>query len=119
MPSIERSYLVIFQDWIKWLENDIVDYVVAMDYTEDLNLMKLYARSILFPELKDRIYIGIGAYLLKDTQEKLVEEINIAEDLSPGGIVLFSYDELAASKELQTFLKNQRVKGQASGVNSL
>ena len=103
-PSIERTYLVTFQDWTLWLKKKLVDYVVVMNYSDDARTMYLNSRSVLLPDYKDKIYIGIGAYLLKNSLKTLEEEITLTRKLSPGGIVLFSYDELAGNKELQEFL---------------
>ncbi len=101
VPSIERTYLVAFQDWTRWLREGLIDYVVAMNYTDDPELMELNSRSILFPQLQDRVYIGIGAYLLKGKPEAVKEQLDILRNISPGGIVIFSYDDVAESKELQ------------------
>lgn len=104
VPSIERSYLVTFQDWTQWLKSGYVDYIVAMNYTDDTHLMELKSRSLLIGDYRDKMYIGVGAYILKESPRVLEEQLIFLKKLSPGGIVIFSYDEVAASKDLQEFL---------------
>ncbi|MGB2600731.1 MAG: family 10 glycosylhydrolase [Candidatus Omnitrophota bacterium] len=104
VPSMERTYLVTFQDWTRWLEEDIVDYVVAMNYTDDTRLLTLNAKSLLLPGLDKKVYMGVGAYLLEDIPEVLEAEIDTLRELSPGGIVVFSYDDIAKNESLQKFL---------------
>ena len=94
LPTIERAYLASFQDWTNWLKENYIDWVVAMDYTEDTHLMKLNAQSVLFPQFEGRIYIGIGAFLLKDKPEIIEEQIGYLREIAPGGIVIFSYDDV-------------------------
>ena len=103
-PSVERAYMITLQDWPKWISENLVDYVVTMNYSDDTRLMTLNARSGLFPELKDKVYIGVGAYLLKKQPEVIEDQLTILYDLKPGGIVIFSYDEVADIEELRSFL---------------
>ncbi len=104
VPSIERTYLISFQDWTKWLNEGYVDWVVAMNYTEDTELMKLNSLSLLLPQFEGKVYIGIGAFLLKDKPEVITEQISFLRKLAPGGIVIFSYDNIVQNKELQDYL---------------
>jgi len=115
VPSIERTYLVTFQDWTRWLREGLINYVVAMNYTDDTELMELNSRSILLPQLKDRIYIGVGAYLLKDKPEAVKEQMDILRNISPGGIVIFSYDDVAESKELQNVIASPALPPSSNG----
>lgn len=104
MPTIERSYLVNFQDWTKWLKMGLVDHVVTMNYTDDARLMELNSRSVLFPQFRDSIYIGVGAYLMENSLEAITEQLDFLFELGPGGIVIFSYDDLAKSTGLRKYL---------------
>ncbi|MCK5451647.1 MAG: family 10 glycosylhydrolase, partial [Candidatus Omnitrophica bacterium] len=94
VPSPERTYLVTLQDWTKWLNEDFVDYVTVMNYTDDTKLFKLYGRSIIALAPKNKLHIGIGAYLLKDKPDILKQQFNSLHELSPAGIVFFSYDDI-------------------------
>lgn len=104
VPSIERTYLSTLQNWTRWLREGYIDYVVAMNYTDDTNLMELRSGSLLLQGLKQKVHIGIGAYLMKDNPEALKSQLRSLQNLSPKGIVIFSYDDIAASEEIQDFL---------------
>ena len=107
VPSVERTHLVTFQDWTKWLREGLADFVVAMNYTDDLKLLQLNSSSLLIHGLEKKIYMGVGAYLLKDDPEMLEDQIDYLLNISPGGIVIFSYDDLAANEGLKKFLSNK------------
>lgn len=104
VSSLERTYLTTFQDWTKWLDKGYADYIVVMNYTDDTGLFELSSKSILIPGYKDRIQLWIGAYLLKNLPSETVKQIDISLALSPGGIVIFSYDDIAASQTLKDYL---------------
>ncbi|MFC1480416.1 glycoside hydrolase family 10 protein, partial [Candidatus Omnitrophota bacterium] len=104
VPSMERAYLVTFQDWTVWLRKGYADYVVAMNYTDDAKLMELNSGSLLLPDLDDKIHIGIGAYLLKERPDQIEAQLVLLRKLSPAGVVIFSYDDIAGNKELRGFL---------------
>jgi len=94
MPSPERAYSVAFQDWSLWLEKEIVDYVVLMNYTRDDRLAEETVRSALAHKGKGKIFVGIGAFLLKNDPEMFLRQYAIIASLKPDGVVLFSYDEV-------------------------
>ena len=104
IPSVDKAYLITFQNWPEWLRKEIADHIVFMNYTDHTGYMKIRSESVLFPDLKDKLQIGLGAYLLKEDIEELKKQILEAKTLSPQGIVLFSYDDIAENEELQVFL---------------
>lgn len=94
MPSAERAYTIGFQDWPLWLDKEIVDYVVLMNYTRDDRLAEATVKSALAHNGKGKIFVGIGAFLLKNDPEIFLRQYAIIASLNPDGIVLFSYDEV-------------------------
>ena len=96
MPSPERAYTIGFQDWPLWLDKEIVDYVVLMNYTRDDRLAEATVKSALAHNGKGKIFVGIGAFLLKNDPEIFLRQYAIIANLNPDGIVLFSYDEVPA-----------------------
>jgi uncharacterized lipoprotein YddW (UPF0748 family) len=104
VPSVEKSYYSTFQDWTEWLDKKIVDNVVVMNYTDDIEIFKLYSSTLMIKNVSERIFIGIGAYLMNNNIPKVKEQIDHLKTLSSGGIVLFSYDDIADNTELQDFL---------------
>jgi len=107
VPSIERTYTVTLQDWTKWLDKELIDYVVLMNYTDDNYLMELYSRSVMFPRFRNKVHVGMGAFLLKDSTDDIEAQLSTLRDLSPAGIVIFSYDDIANNEELQGFLAKE------------
>ena len=106
VPSIERTYLVTLQNWTKWINKKYVDYVVCMNYTDDEELFDLNSESVMLPSIRDNIFMGIGAYLLKNNLDALYKEFKSLKKLSPRGIVIFSYDDIATNKNLQNFIRS-------------
>jgi uncharacterized lipoprotein YddW (UPF0748 family) len=106
VPSLERSYLVTFQDWRDWIEKGYADHIVFMNYTEDTEYMSDLSASVMGLADRKNIRIGLGAYLLKDEPERIREQIDSCLSLDPGGIVLFSYAEAASLESLRSFLKD-------------
>jgi len=96
IPSAERAYTAIFQDWPFWLEEGYLDYVVLMSYSQDDRLSKEVVRSALAQRSGKKVYVGIGVFLFKDNQDSFREQCKMVKSLSPDGIVLFSYDDLTS-----------------------
>jgi uncharacterized lipoprotein YddW (UPF0748 family) len=94
IPSAERAYASMYQDWPLWLEDGFVDYVVLMNYTLDEQLTSEIIRAGLGLRGKGKVYIGIGAFLLKDSPTLFNEKYKLVKSLNPDGIVVFSYDDL-------------------------
>ena len=95
-----------FQEWTVWLYENYTDYVVAMTYTDDPDLMRLNAGAVILPDLEARVQIGVGAYLMKDNFNNLKKQLDDLLWLSPSGIVIFSYDEIAVNEDLQRLLED-------------
>jgi len=104
VPSVERTYLTTLQDWTEWLDKDYVDYVVAMNYTDDTKLMKLFSYSLSAEEFGEKVHMGVGAYLLKTNPKELKEQLEFLKEFSPPGIVVFSYDDIAENEDLRKTL---------------
>ena len=92
MPSVERAYGVVFQDWPLWVDKGWVDFVVLMNYTTDVRWFTLNARTAtaLAP---GRVHLGIGLHLLKDDAAVLADTLTVAQRLQPAGLTFFSYEE--------------------------
>lgn len=95
MPSSERAYTVLFQDWPLWLEQGIVDYVVLMNYTKDNQLAKVNLSSALCLRGEGNVYNGVGVFLMNDDLSNCSKQLDIINSLNPDGVVFFSYDDLS------------------------
>ncbi|MFA5092992.1 MAG: family 10 glycosylhydrolase [Candidatus Omnitrophota bacterium] len=94
IPLTERAYSNAFQDWSSWLENGIVDYVVLMAYTKDNQFAKEIVKSALGHRGKGKVYIGIGAFLMKNNPDLFYNQYQMVTELAPDGVVIFSIDDL-------------------------
>ncbi len=97
IPSSERAYSSMFQDWPLWLEEGVVDYVVLTNYTLDNQLSKEIVRSALGLRQQGKVYAGIGLFLMSKNQKAFHDQFNILSSLKPDGIVFFAYDDLTSS----------------------
>jgi uncharacterized lipoprotein YddW (UPF0748 family) len=93
VPAQERAYSYAFQDWPLWLEKDLVDHVVLMNYTRDERLSASLLKGALAFRGKGKVYAGVGAFLLKDAAT-LKRFSDIADEAGPDGVVYFAYDEI-------------------------
>jgi uncharacterized lipoprotein YddW (UPF0748 family) len=94
IPSFERAYSSMFQDWPLWLEGGAVDYVILMNYTLDNQLSKEIVRSALSLRQQGKVYAGLGLFMMSDNLEAFQEQFSILSSLKPDGIVFFAYDDL-------------------------
>lgn len=107
VASPERTYYVTGQEWTKWLKDRIVDYITPMNYSVDPVIVELNSRSMIFTAPNKEVQMGIGAYLLKEKPEVLKAEIKAVKALDPRGVIIFSYDDIAKNKSLQSFLLDE------------
>jgi len=92
----DRAYLTSMQDWRAWLEDGRLDFAVAMAYTRDERLLRYESRALHFGVGGDKLWLGLGAWLVADDPAQLAKQIELARSLQPPGIALFSYDALVA-----------------------
>ena len=93
VPAQERAYSYAFQDWPLWLEKDLIDHVVLMNYTRDERLSASLLKGALAFRGKGKIYAGVGAFLLKDAA-MFKRFSDIADEANLDGVVYFAYDEI-------------------------
>ena len=94
IPVVERAYSNAFADWPAWLEEGIIDNAVLMSYTKDNQFIKETVKSSLGHRGKGKIYVGIGAFLMKDNPDLFFNQFRLVTELAPDGIVLYSIDDL-------------------------
>jgi len=81
------------QDWVSWVHDGHLDFVVPMNYTTSNDLLADWIEGQR-ELVKDRIpmYAGLGAYRLNKA-EQLNSQIDICRRLGLPGYVLFTYDD--------------------------
>lgn len=91
-PDPDQAAATRFQDWAAWLRDDLVDVVVPMAYTDDVERFRTLARAAvaLDPGAGRRVWMGVGAYLAG--LEPSVRQVAEARAAGSGGVALFSYD---------------------------
>ncbi|MFH1477650.1 MAG: family 10 glycosylhydrolase [Verrucomicrobiota bacterium] len=82
----------IGQDWGRWLEEDLVDFVCPMDYTDNNdNFLDLVRRQLALPNAGGRVFPGIGVTAMESqlTSDQVIEQIRQLRAAGAGGFVLF------------------------------
>ncbi|MGC9148939.1 MAG: N-acetylmuramoyl-L-alanine amidase [Sulfolobales archaeon] len=106
-PSTQ-AYRSVLQNWVEWINNNYLDYVVTMTYTDKFDYFKQLVEQ-QFEAIKDkeRLYVGVGAYRLSNTQ--FIQQISYLLELRGGsGVFLFSVDGLL-DRDLLKYLMAYRL----------
>jgi uncharacterized lipoprotein YddW (UPF0748 family) len=90
------------QDWRGWLARGLLDIVCPMAYTTDADVFASQVAAAHAIAGTDRLWAGIGAFRLASLQ--IAANVRTARRLGAGGVVLFSYDSLAAPERGPSFL---------------
>ena len=83
------------QDWDSWLNLNVVDYVVPMDYTEDnAKLIELLAQQGSSRTHAHKTIVGIGVTANESRLDarKVIDQINLARRYEMAGVSLFDLD---------------------------
>lgn len=100
----DRAYLVLGQDWRRWLEEDWLDLAVPMSYTLDTRLLRYMAEHFAGLPEGERIAVGLGSWLFASRPEGAVEQLEVLEGAGVRHVALFSYDSIATEPALQAAL---------------
>jgi len=85
------------QEWSSWLEDDLVDSVVTMSYSENMERFKREVDAA--KEFgSDKIAIGVGAWLALNSPKLLKDQMEYVKDAGLSEVVLFSYGNLSNLK---------------------
>lgn len=100
-PSPQDVFTVL-QDWPRWVNEGILDYIATMSYTTDFTVFKSYVSSQLSAIADPRkLLVGIGAWRLLDVQLAL-QLSYVVEELNLRGAVLFNVDGLLSGNLIDT-----------------
>lgn len=95
VPDTTEALERRLQDWPAWLSNDLLDAACPMAYATDARLFEAQIRSARQAAGSRPVWAGIGAYRIPSSQT--VANIQAARRLGATGIILFSYDSIAAA----------------------
>lgn len=94
------------QDWVSWLDNNLVDYVVPMDYTESISRFDSYlAQHASSRARARRVIAGIGVTANESRLDakQVIDQIKAARRRSLAGVALFDLDNVL-EKEILPYL---------------
>lgn len=107
----DRAYLVLGQDWRRWLEDDLLDFAVPMAYTLDDRLLRYEAEHYAGLPNARRIWVGLGTWLFADAPERALEQIRLVRKAGASAEALFSYDSIVTSPALEAALVTDAGRG--------
>jgi uncharacterized lipoprotein YddW (UPF0748 family) len=94
-PRAEEARVDRFQDWAEWASTGTLDVVCPMAYATDLSGFTAQVTSARASAGRVPVWAGIGAYLLPVAESS--EHIRAARRAGAAGLLVFSYDSLAAN----------------------
>ena len=103
-----RCIETVGQDWVKWLNFDLVDYVVPMDYTESTSQFESFLRQHAAPSKNARrtiAGIGVTASESKLSAVQVVEQIRLVRKYGLAGQSLFDLDTTLEQRILPALKK--------------
>jgi len=93
-PNYYESKQRWYQDWSSWIKEDLIDFVVIMNYNSEFSDYNFYNDQIIdefsYEQQKNKIYIGISCY--NQNPEKIVDKIFFSRIQGYENFSLFPYD---------------------------
>lgn len=101
----DRVYFHGFQDWRGWLMDNYVDFVILMNYSPDSKMVYHISKQHInaYP---GRVWIGLGAYVMKNNPEILRDQLGYMNELKAPGTVIFEYFFIKNSGTLKGVIQN-------------
>jgi uncharacterized lipoprotein YddW (UPF0748 family) len=93
ISDAQQAFDERLQDWRSWIDQSLVDVICPMAYTTETDLFQRQIAAVRAYAGSRPVWAGIGAYQLSAAQTLL--HIAAATKLG-AGIILFSYESLAA-----------------------
>ena len=102
-----KAHWTYYQEWDLWVKNGWLDWALPMNYAADNNIFTQRVNNIANKVAPEKVVMGIAlynqnSYSVKQKLNKLLKQ-NEYKQLK--GFALFSYDQLAASRQLQEILQ--------------
>jgi len=88
IPGIDEARYRALQNWKHWLEQDYLDFVLPMTYTENLFSELKNWLGIDRQKLSKAIYAGISVFKL--SQKQMLAQIEEVNKINPNGFSLFA-----------------------------
>ena len=84
------AYAAVFQDWVGWLQQGIIDYNTIMDYATSNTRYQGWCNLSLVNDDKRGSIIGIGAYL-QTTVQNSMDQLLYARNAGAAGLNIYDY----------------------------
>ena len=94
IPDAQAAFANRLQDWRGWIDQSLLDVICPMAYTTDSDVFQKQIAAARAYAGSRPVWAGIGAYQLSPAQT--LNHIAAANKLGVSGIILFSYESLAA-----------------------
>lgn len=95
VPDAQQAFDSRLQDWRGWIDQSLLDVICPMAYTTETEIFQRQIAAARAYAGSRPVWAGIGAYQLSSSQT--LSHIAAARQLGTAGIILFSYEALAAS----------------------
>jgi uncharacterized lipoprotein YddW (UPF0748 family) len=95
VPDAPAAFTSRLQDWRGWIDRSLVDVLCPMAYTTEPDTFQRQIAAARDYAGGRPVWAGIGAYQL--SQAQTLAHITAANKLGVAGIILFSYESLAAA----------------------
>ena len=94
VPDAQMAFTGRMQDWRGWIDQSLLDVICPMAYTIESEIFQKQIASARAYAGSRPVWAGIGAYQMSPAQT--LAHIAAANKLGVAGIILFSYESLAA-----------------------
>ncbi|HZL92891.1 MAG TPA: family 10 glycosylhydrolase, partial [Vicinamibacterales bacterium] len=94
IPDAEQAFTSRLQDWRGWIDRSLLDVLCPMAYTTEPDTFQNQIAAARAYAGSRPVWAGIGAYQL--SPEQTLSHIAAANKIGVAGIILFSYESLAA-----------------------
>ena len=94
VPDAQVAFTSRMQDWRGWIDQSLLDVICPMAYTTESEIFQKQIAAARAYAGSRPVWAGIGAYQMSPAQT--LAHIAAANKLGVAGIILFSYESLAA-----------------------
>ena len=94
VPDAQTAFASRMQDWRGWIDQSLLDVICPMAYTSDSDIFQKQVAAAIAYAGSRPVWAGIGAYQMPPSQT--LTHIAAAQRLGAAGIILFSYEAMAA-----------------------
>jgi uncharacterized lipoprotein YddW (UPF0748 family) len=95
----------VFQDYRKWMEMGILDFVMPMSYSKSNATVWKDTTDALQVTDSGRVVVGLGAWHFKNDPDGLAEQIKLLRKEKVRGFVLFAQDTVSMAPSVNDYMQ--------------